>query len=164
MPLALRAHQRQHRAGQGEQSEHIGVELGAYLLLDDALIAITGIIYQDINSAKFVDRRALTASVIAASLVTSSANAVTCCTSRAVITARQPRDSTRCASSRPNPVEQPVINHTGIFSADIMSAINAGGPCNRSRQIRNAGRTRVVPPDAAPMRSALRSRRAVPAA
>ncbi len=34
--------------------------------------------------------------------------------SRAVTTARQPRASTSCASARPKPVEQPVINQTGL--------------------------------------------------
>ena len=64
-PLALPAHDRQHRARHGEQAEDIGVELRADLvflaLFDGGLVAIAGIVYQHIDSPEALLRAAAAA-------------------------------------------------------------------------------------------------------
>ena len=126
----LGPHDRQHRARHRGEAEKIGLEHGADVgvlaLLDRGEIAVAGVVDEDVDAAERAARVGLTAASISACLSTSS------CKREAVrrvawrrcrrplpdrAPSRRRGSRARCrivASSRPKPVEQPVMSQTGF--------------------------------------------------
>jgi hypothetical protein len=117
----------------GEQAEDVGLELIADLLvvafLDRRLVAVAGIVDEHIDAAEAVLRGLYAAADIWAESVTSRSTASALFVAGDQIgdarlvargdDGRPAAGNGEFASSRPKPVEQPVMNQTGCVSWDI---------------------------------------------